>query len=246
MTSTKTALIGTGFVSVRGPLAGMKLDPRERPRGDGLRPYLRSNDSADGRRKARPDEPPRMHPICGRSQERQRLGIRGRSVRYGRRAWQRRRRRAHGRAPTPAPQWGTGPNEIGFVATNKRYAVNECIRLGGGRSSDLSSQIASIVFGDRDLTVSQGYNTLSAEVMTDIYDASKESGRNSKDSGRNSIADGGTEETWSKGGWQVVQLIKVSGMGHAWPAGRGTSGGGGFIDHRSVNYPEVLSTFLFL
>jgi poly(3-hydroxybutyrate) depolymerase len=136
------------------------------------------------------------------------------------------------------PTVGTGPGQIGLVATNKNAAVNDCTRLAGGQSGSLGNQITSIVFGDRDFTVSQGYNTLNADVMADIYDASK-------DSGSNTIAGGGTEETWSKGGFQVVQLIKVSGMGHAWPAGQDTSGGGGFIDHRSIDYPQVLTKFLF-
>jgi poly(3-hydroxybutyrate) depolymerase len=136
------------------------------------------------------------------------------------------------------PTLGTGPGQIGLVATNKNAAVNDCIHLAGGQSGSLSNQITSIVFGDRDFTVSQGYNTLNADVMADIYDASK-------DSGSNTIAGGGTEETWSKGSFQVVQLIKVSGMGHAWPAGQDTSGGGGFIDHRSIDYPQALTKFLF-
>ena len=34
-------------------------------------------------------------------------------------------------------------------------------------------------------------------------------------------------------------------MGHARPAGRGTSGGGSYIDHGSINYPQVLTKFLF-
>ncbi|MGH8660065.1 MAG: extracellular catalytic domain type 1 short-chain-length polyhydroxyalkanoate depolymerase [Gammaproteobacteria bacterium] len=136
------------------------------------------------------------------------------------------------------PTVGTGPNQISSVATNKNAAVNDCIRLAGGQSSSFGNQITSIVFGDRDFTVSQGYNTLNAEVMAEIYDASK-------DSGSNGIAGGGTEETWSKGGVQVVQLIEVSGLGHAWPAGRNTSGGGGFIDHRSIDYPQLLTKFLF-
>lgn len=34
-------------------------------------------------------------------------------------------------------------------------------------------------------------------------------------------------------------------MGHAWPAGPDTAGGGGFIDHGSIDYPQVLTEFLF-
>lgn len=136
------------------------------------------------------------------------------------------------------PTVGTGPKQIGFVATNKSVAVNDCTDLAGRQSSSFENQIASIVFGDRDFLVSQGYNTLNAEVMAEIYDANK-------DPSRVAVAGGGSEETWSKDAVKVVQLIKVSGLGHAWPAGPDTTGGGGFIDHRSIDYPQVLTEFLF-
>lgn len=136
------------------------------------------------------------------------------------------------------PTIGTGPNEIGTVSTTQGAAVNDCNNIAGGSSGNFQSQITSVVFGTGDYLVNQDYNRLNADVMADIYNASK-------DSGSNSIAGGGTEELWSKDGKKVVQLITVQGLGHAWPAGSDTSGGGGYIDHTTIDYPEVLTAFLF-
>lgn len=136
------------------------------------------------------------------------------------------------------PTIGTGPGEISSVATTKNQAVSDCTNISGSQSSKFQTQITSVVFGTGDYLVNQDYNRLNADVMAQIYGASK-------NSGSNSIAGGGTEETWSKNGKKVVQLITVQGMGHAWPAGPGTSGGGGYIDHSTIDYPEVLTAFFF-
>ena len=136
------------------------------------------------------------------------------------------------------PTIGTTSSQIGFVATDKTRAVNLCRQLAGSNESHLQTQVTSVVHGNNDFLVAQGYGDLDADVMGTIYGATKSAQTQP-------IPGGGTETAWTKNGVQVVQLIRVAGLAHAWPAGPGSAGGGSFIDHATINYPAVLTDFLF-
>lgn len=135
------------------------------------------------------------------------------------------------------PTIGTSSAQIGSVATTQSAAVTLCQNLAAGRVGDLPTQAVSVVYGTSDFVVSQDYGRLNARVFAQIQGATQKSGTVS-------ISGGGTETRWERGGIKAVQLISVTNLGHAWPAGPGSSGGA-FIDHTKINYPAVLTRFLF-
>lgn len=136
------------------------------------------------------------------------------------------------------PTIGTTSGQISYVATDKTRAGNLCRQLAGSNQGHLQTQVASVVYGSNDYVVAQGYGDLSATVLGEIYGATKSTQTEP-------IAGGGTMTPWNKSGAQVVQQIRVTGLGHAWPAGPGSTGGGGYIDHATINYPAALTEFLF-
>ncbi len=125
------------------------------------------------------------------------------------------------------PRFGVTPSSVANICTG---FSNE--------DAYFDTQLTSIIHGNNDNFVPQKYAELDADAMAIVYGVNK-------DSGANSISDGGTEETWSDGRGVRVSKIKVDGLGHAWPAGRGSSGGGTYTDHRTLDYPAFLSKFLF-
>ena len=86
--------------------------------------------------------------------------------------------------------------------------------------------------------MAQGYSDLRAALMGEIYGATKATQTQP-------ITGGGTVTPWSKNGVQVVQQIRVAGLAHAWPAGPGSTGGGPYIDHATINYPAAFTSFVF-
>ena len=137
------------------------------------------------------------------------------------------------------PAVGTSSGQIGSVAVSATQARNTCMNFAnsGGNAGDFATQLTSVVHGKSDHTVAQGYADVAADAMAMIYGASK-------DSGSNSIATGGAEQTWSDADGKRVQKIMVTGLGHAWPAGSDSSGGG-YTDHATVDYPAVVTKFFF-
>ncbi|MCG8423492.1 MAG: PHB depolymerase family esterase [Proteobacteria bacterium] len=136
------------------------------------------------------------------------------------------------------PTIGTSSGQISYVATTKNRAVDLCEQFAGSYRPSLQDQLTSVVFGTSDFTVAQGYGDLNAEVMAEIYGATQ-------DPGSTPVPGGGTEYRWSRDGIPVVQKIRVAGLGHAWPAGPGSSGGGAYIDHSTINYPALVTEFFF-
>ncbi|MFL0811534.1 MAG: PHB depolymerase family esterase [Agarilytica sp.] len=137
------------------------------------------------------------------------------------------------------PALGTSANQIGSVpfGTDPISVARICESLAGGYSSSFDTQIASVVHGDADTFVDDGYAAVDAGALAIVYDVSK-------DAGTNSISGGGTEETWSDSEGVRVSNIMVRGLAHAWPAGNDESGGS-YTDHSTIDYPAFLSKFLF-
>ncbi|TQV82676.1 PHB depolymerase family esterase [Exilibacterium tricleocarpae] len=136
------------------------------------------------------------------------------------------------------PAIGTSAFQIGSVATTAGAAENLCLNFAGTVQTELATQVASVIYGTADTLVATGYNDLNASIFASLYGAGA-------DAGSDAIPGGGTETTWSDGSGTRVSLIAVAGMGHAWPAGQGSAGSSNYIDHASVNYPQVLTGFLF-
>ncbi|MDO9194436.1 MAG: poly(3-hydroxybutyrate) depolymerase PhaZ, partial [Undibacterium sp.] len=55
-----------------------------------------------------------------------------------------------------------------------------------------------------------------------------------------------TGESWKDAAGKTrVSYVQATGMGHAWPAGAGGSGGGTYVDYTHVNYPAYVTRFFF-
>ena len=139
------------------------------------------------------------------------------------------------------PTVGTGSQEIGSVATSQAEAVSTCRRFAGTHADAFATQVTSVIHGDADYTVAQGYNALNAAVMAQIYGADQQSALDLRDVPGPNTA--GTGTVYSDGQGPRVSLITNSGVGHAWPAGGGP--GGRYITTASVDYPRYVTEFFF-
>lgn len=139
------------------------------------------------------------------------------------------------------PTIGTGSGDIGYVATSQSAAVDACVSLAGSHADAFDTQIASMVYGDGDYTVAQGYNELNADVKAEIYGATGESNVDMSTLPGNST--GGSGRIISDAQGPRVSVIQNAGLGHEWPSGDGSSGN--YIAGNSVDYPAYLTAFLF-
>lgn len=136
------------------------------------------------------------------------------------------------------PAVGTSSSQIGSVATTAGQAAGVCQSFANdGNAGAFDTQLTSVVHGTADYIVAPGYADVAAQAMADIY-------RVGRDGGTTAIPGGGTETTWSDSRGVRVQKIIVDGLDHAWPAGPDSSGGA-YTNHTSVDYPAVLTAFLF-
>lgn len=136
------------------------------------------------------------------------------------------------------PSVGTSSGDIGTVPYNVTASSTKSVCEGfTTHDTDFATQLTSVIHGTSDTMVDPDFAGVDAEAMALIYGASK-------DTGTNSITGGGTETTWSDATGERVQKIMVSGMDHSWPAGSDSSGGG-YTNHNSVDYPAVLTAWLF-
>lgn len=139
------------------------------------------------------------------------------------------------------PTIGTGSGDISYVATSQSSAVSTCTSLAGSHADAFDTQIASMIYGDGDYTVAQGYNELNADVKAEIYGAGTESSVDMSALPGNSTGGNGRIIADAEG--PRVSVIENAGMGHEWPSGDGT--GGNYIAGSSVDYPAYLTAFLF-
>lgn len=102
-----------------------------------------------------------------------------------------------------------------------------------------ATQIYNTIYGTSDGTVKPTHNVRNAEGMRLLYGTTATASSFS-------VAGGGSGTSWVDGnGKQRVSQISVSGMGHAWPAGAGGSGGGTYVDYTHVNYPVWITNWFF-
>jgi poly(3-hydroxybutyrate) depolymerase len=111
-----------------------------------------------------------------------------------------------------------------------------CTTLAGEYRRDLDTQVTSLIHGTMDGTVGIENSRASADANAAIYGATKEASTTE-------VPGNGTEQLWKDAEGPRVSLVIVSGMGHAWPAGKGP--GGAFIDTRHVDYPAYVTDFFF-
>ncbi len=141
------------------------------------------------------------------------------------------------------PTIGTGPNEIGAVATTRSAAVSLCKRFAGDRQSYFATQLTSVIHGSEDFRVAPGYSELNAEFMASLYEVSETSGFDVRTLA--GYEPGGHGTLWSDEKGPRVSLIKAAGLDHAWPAGSGPGGTRNYVRASGVNYPAYLAKFFF-
>jgi poly(3-hydroxybutyrate) depolymerase len=139
-----------------------------------------------------------------------------------------------GVAAAAGPAIGTDSMQVQQLAADVSGVVKLCKKFAGPYQSELSSQVASLIYGDYDFVCQQKYNRVSAEAYARLFSTFGQPSQNA-------IAGQGAESLWSDSRGPRVSLIAVSGMSHAWPAGGGP--GGSFIDTQHVNYPQYLAGF---
>lgn len=137
------------------------------------------------------------------------------------------------------PPPGTTTAQISYVpgGYSATTAANNCRTLAGSNSAGFTTQVASVIWGSGDYTVSQQYGPMDALAMRLVYGGSFTQGS------ATAVPTGGTSIPFTDAAGKLrTTEITVSGMGHAWPAGSGGQATN-FVDATHVNYPSYLMNF---
>lgn len=148
---------------------------------------------------------------------------------------------------------GPGPGSNGQSLSSANISVSQgvsnCKTLsnkdGANSQSWLYSQLHSTICGANDGTVTPAWCDRVSDIMAATYGEAASVSDCSGGSNPTSIPGNGNVNTFCDADGPRSSNIIVSGMGHAWPAGPGSSGGGQYIDHSHVNYPEYVTAFFF-
>ncbi|QJE00132.1 PHB depolymerase family esterase [Massilia forsythiae] len=137
------------------------------------------------------------------------------------------------------PPPGTTTAQISYVPSGftANTAAERCKAWSGASTAAFATQVASVIWGTGDYTVSQQYGPMDAQAMRLVYGGSFTQGS------AIALAGGGNGIPYSdsRGRLRTVE-ITVNGMGHAWPAGTGGQNTN-FVDAAHVNYPAFLMDF---
>lgn len=148
---------------------------------------------------------------------------------------------------------GPGPGSNGVSLSSPDISVSQGVsncntlsnKNGANAQSHLYTQVHNSICGSSDGTVSPNWCHRVSDIMAATYDQDTSVSDCSGGDNPTSITGSGTATTWCDSEGPRSSKIIVNGMGHAWPAGPGSSGGGSYIDHSHVNYPEYITAFFF-
>lgn len=132
-----------------------------------------------------------------------------------------------------------GTAGVGSKATRTAQQIaNDCKAYAGNYSTALQTQITAVVNGSADGTVDPTHDQTNRDGMKIAYGATTSAGTFTD------VKSTGT--LWQDSASKIrVSYIEATGMGHAWPAGAGGSGGGTYVDYTHVNYPAYVTKFFF-
>lgn len=123
------------------------------------------------------------------------------------------------------------------VVTPQQVA-DTCKQIAGSYSTALQTQLTSVVNGSADYIVDPTHDWTNRDGMKIAYGATNSAGT--------IVETKSTGTLWKDSASRTrVSYIEATGMGHAWPAGAGGSGGGTYVDYTHVNYPEYVTRFFF-
>ncbi len=146
---------------------------------------------------------------------------------------------------------GPGPGSDGDSAGNSNpdisvnQGISNCESLAGGNKNYLYTQVHSTICGSTDSMVAPAWCDRLSDVMAGVYGKDTSVSDCSGGDNPTSITGNGSVNTFCDSEGPRNSNIIVNGMGHAWPAGPGSSGGGNYIDHSHVNYPAYVTPFFF-
>ncbi len=140
----------------------------------------------------------------------------------------------------PAP--GSGGTDLSTPGISATQGRSNCNTLAGPFQSDLYTQLHNNVHGSNDSSVSPAHAQRNTEIFDLVYE---QSGGSITTCSTSTLPGNGDVTTLCDGTGPRISKVIVNGMGHAWPAGPGSSGGGSYIDHTHVNYPDYIADFFF-
>jgi poly(hydroxyalkanoate) depolymerase family esterase len=142
---------------------------------------------------------------------------------------------------------------------NSSQAITMCNQLAGQQTDAFKTQIASLAYGDLDKNGGgtppippplQGGRELvdvqwtkdNAQVFLQLFEASSLGDAHSVQNGKGEARVAASDESKV-----VVSLVKLFGVGHAWPAGSEdpSFGGGSWIHKGGFNYPAYVTEWFF-
>jgi len=148
----------------------------------------------------------------------------------------------------PAP--GSAGSDLSTPGISISQGKSNCETLanqdGYNNQSALYTQIWNTVHGTNDGSVSPAHADRNADIAVAVYNEDTPISQ----CGTGTIAGASTGNhgdltEWCDSEGPRVSKILVNGMGHAWPAGNDSSGGGSYIDHNHINYPEWITAWFF-
>ncbi len=149
----------------------------------------------------------------------------------------------------PGP--GSSGTDLGTPGISVGQGKSNCLTLankdGFNNQEHLYTQLHNGVHGSQDGSVDPSHLHRNAAIAVAVYsddDPVSQCGT-AQIPGALSGNHGDLTEYCGSNGNPRVSKILVNGMGHAWPAGNNSSGGGNYIDHDHINYPEWITKWFF-
>ncbi len=139
----------------------------------------------------------------------------------------------------PAP--GSDGQDISNPIIQIVPGAENCYTLAGPFQNALYSQIYNNIHGTNDSLVSPSHAERNTQIFRTAY-AGDPAGETTE-CGVSTLPGNGDVTTYCDGIGPRISKVMVNGMGHAWPAGQGSSGSTNYIDHAHVNYPDYISQF---
>jgi poly(3-hydroxybutyrate) depolymerase len=152
-----------------------------------------------------------------------------------------------GVVPNAAPALGSASTDIFSdpTVTAQQVATN-CKAMNGNNASYnamYNTQLFANVYGSTDAIVKPTHNVRNRDGMKILYGANTSAGTVTVTGGSGG---NGTVDLWKDTNNAIrIGNQVVAGMGHAWPAGAGGSGGGTYVDYTHVNFPAYIVPWLF-
>ena len=150
-----------------------------------------------------------------------------------------------GVAIVAGPAVGTSATQIGTVASTGDQAAELCRQLAAD-SPGLDSQLAIAMTDTGDFIVAQGYAEVHAQMYGELFGGGLESMSSSSVDVATLPGSSPTGEgmIYSDAAGGRIMWLQTDGVGHAWPAGSGTTGGAlSFVSGEGVNFSLVMAEF---